>query len=107
MNRTVRQAAQPAPDFASGDARLVEAWRHEFLHVAMMSAFVAMGCNNLVRDASGAAIVAIDGNLPEEPAVYRAIRQGLLELPDHFEAPMLAAQAAYDGLAIAIDASGP
>ena len=84
------------------DFRLQKAWGHEFLHIAMMSAFVAMGCNGLAQKGSAAGLAAIEGNIPDEPAVHRAIRQGLLELPEHLESLQGTTQRAYDALAAAI-----
>ncbi len=85
------------------EQRLIEAWRHEFLHVAMMSAFVAMGCNAIGRETSEDSLGSIEANVPEEPAIYRAIRQGLLDIQPQYSPAMLAAQAAYDELSHAID----
>lgn len=94
---TPREAPTPAER-----VRLSEAWSHEFLHVAMMSAFVAMGCNGLALRGSAAGMAAIEVNIPDEPAVNRAIRQGLLELPDGFETLKATVQRAYDSLERAI-----
>ena len=86
----------------SGDARLIEAWRHEFLHVAMMSAFVTMRCNALGPNSGGDALELVESNVPEEPAVYRAIRQGLLDVQPMYSAALFAAQTAYEALTNAI-----
>ncbi|MBK9080162.1 MAG: PilZ domain-containing protein [Hyphomicrobium sp.] len=86
------------------ELRLVKAWSHEFLHLAMMSAFVAMGCNAVLRDNRAHSLAEIEPNIPEAPAIYRAIRQGLLELPQRYSLAMLAAQDAYGVVGKAIDA---
>lgn len=96
-----RLAPREAPTPAER-VRLAEAWSHEFLHVAMMSAFVTMGCNGLALRGSAAGMAAVEVNIPDEPAVNRAIRQGLLELPDGFETLNASAQRAYDSLERAI-----
>jgi hypothetical protein len=69
--------APSAPKTASdiGDTRLQKVWSHEFLHVAMMTAFATMGCNRLAAKGSPAGMAAVEGNIPDEPAVHRAIRQ--------------------------------
>jgi len=77
------------------DLRLIKAWSHEFLHVAMMSAFVALGCNAMKRDQRARLLVEIDANLPEEAAIHRAIRQGLLTLPTRYAAAQVIVQYAY------------
>lgn len=83
-------------------ARLTEAWSHEFLHVAMMSAYVAMGCNGLALRSSPAGMATIDGDIPDEPAVHRAIRQGLLEFSPKLALLQATVQRAYDASAHAI-----
>ncbi len=86
------------------DLRLIKAWSHEFLHVAMMSAFVALGCNAMKRDQRARLLVEIDANLPEEAAIHRAIRQGLLTLPTRYAAAQFIVQDAYLLVTTAIDA---
>lgn len=99
----VNNAYSDDKDLVGGSERLIEAWRHEFMHVAMMSAFVTMGCNALAENASLNGIAAVEINLPEEPALYRAISQGLLEMPRRYGAALMAAQIAYDHLGIALN----
>lgn len=104
---TIRTQSPDAHAYANaghgGSERLIEAWRHEFMHVAMMTAFVTMGCNTLAEHASLKGLAAVEINLPEEPAIYRAVSQGLLEMPRRYSAALLAAQSSYDYLGVAMD----
>lgn len=78
--------------------RLVEAWRHEFLHVAMMAAFVTMKSTAAGAKPSAEDLTAIDANLPAEPAIDRAIRHGHLEISSRYSPALFAAKAAYEQL---------
>jgi PilZ domain len=102
MSQAVRAALAAEPVFDASEVRLMEAWRHEFMHVAMMSAFVTMGCNVLAENGSLGGLAALQSNLPEEPAIYRAIRQGLLEVPARYTSALSSAQTAYDQLGSAL-----
>lgn len=97
------QSANQLPGDAA-ELRLIKAWSHEFLHVAMMSAFVALGCNAMKRDQRTQMLIEIDANLPEEAAVDRAIRQGLLSLPIRYAASQFIIQDAYRLVASAVEA---
>lgn len=99
-----RQAPEGRPQARSpeDERRLAEAWSHEFLHVAMMSAFVAMGCNTLALRRSPAGMAAIEGNIPDEPAIHRAIRQGLLDLPTGHDPLLTSVERAYAAMDRAI-----
>ncbi len=102
MQTQLRPLSQPV-DYDDSELRLIKAWSHEFLHLAMMSAFVGMGCNAAARDNRVSGLRQIEPNLPEAPAIYRAIRQGLLALPQRYAPALLAAQTAYGAVAIAIN----
>lgn len=86
-----------------GDARLLQAWSHEFLHVAMMSAFVSLGCNGMKRELRRGALDEIAGNLPDDPAIHRALRNGLLSVPTRYAATQYVVQDAYDQVAAATE----
>jgi hypothetical protein len=85
-------------------ARLVEAWRHEFLHVAMMTAFVTMHCAAATINPSAAKLAEIESTVPAEAAIDRAIRQRHLEISSRYAPALFAAQAAYENLAVAVAA---
>ena len=102
MQTQLRPLSQPV-DYDDSELPLIKAWSHEFLHLAMMSAFVGMGCNAAARDNRVSGLRQIEPNLPEAPAIYRATRQGLLELPQRYAPALLAAQTAYGAVAIAIN----
>ena len=84
---------------AEAEARLLKAWSHEFLHVAMMSAFVSLGCNTMKREQRGRLFSEIAGNIPDDPAVHRALRNGLLSLPTRYAAAQYIVQDAYSQVA--------
>lgn len=81
------------------EARLLKAWSHEFLHVAMMSAFVSLGCNAMKREQRGRLFSEIAGHIPDDPAVHRALRNGLLTLPTRYAAAQYIVQDAYNQVA--------
>jgi hypothetical protein len=85
-------------EFDSDQLRLVEAWRHEFLHVGMMTAFVTMSYVEAVRRGSESRLDEVEAQLPDEPAIDRAIRQGLFEIAPQFDTVLQAAKVAYDDL---------
>lgn len=104
MTALMSKATSRIPEPTVEENRLIEAWRHEFMHVAMMTAFVTMGCNGLGDHASRTAIAAVEANLPETPAVYRAIHQGLLDIPSRYDPAFAAVTAAHDQLSISLAA---
>jgi PilZ domain len=102
---------QTASDYAAGhdqanqdQMRLIEAWRHEFLHVAMMTAFVTMHCADARANPTAAELEGIESTVPADPAIDRAIRQGHLEISSRFAPALFAAQSAYDNLNTALAA---
>lgn len=98
---TGRPATSKHTASLSDQARLVDAWRHEIMHVAMKSAFVTMGCNAMIADRCYSNFPAILGHLPEESSIHRAVSQGLLELPPHFRGALNSVQDAYEKLGAA------
>lgn len=82
-------------DSAATEARLLKAWSHEFLHVAMMSAFVSLGCNAMQREQRARLLQETAANLPDSPAVHRALKNGLLTLPTRYAAAQYVVQDAY------------
>ena len=92
------------PHIDRDQARLIEAWRHEFLHVAMMTAFVTMGCTAATEQDVAAALANAETHVPAGPAIHRAVRQGLLHISTRFDPAYFAAQDGYDRLDIAISA---
>ena len=101
--------ARDDEEFERDQLRLVHAWRHEFLHTAMMSAFVTMACNAVAGSSDAAGLVAIASNLPQEPAIDRAIHHGHLGFSSRYNPAFFAAQEAYmkcsDAIAIFRDVS--
>lgn len=85
------------------EARLLKAWSHEFLHVAMMSAFVSLGCNAMKREQRARLLTEIAANIPDDPAVHRALRNGLLSLPTRYAAAQYIVQDAYTQVAAATE----
>lgn len=83
------------------DVRLLTSWSHEFLHVAMMSAFVSLGCNCMKREQTLRLLPQIAGNIPDDPAVHRALRNGLLSMPTRYAAAQYVVQDAYTQVAAA------
>ena len=75
--------------------RLVQAWRHEFLHVSMMAAFVTMACTAAAGQPEPRGLQSVEANLPDEPAIDRAIRHGLLAISSRYNPAFFAAQEAY------------
>jgi hypothetical protein len=96
-------ASEPSP-LASEQMRLVEAWRHEFLHVAMMTAFVTMNCAAARHNPTAAELAEIESAVPADPAIDRAIRQRHFEISSRYAPALCAAQAAYENLATAVAA---
>jgi PilZ domain len=78
--------------------RLIEAWRHEFLHVAMMTAFVTMHSADARDNPTAAELEGIESTVPADPAIDRAVRQGHLEISSRYAPALFAAQSAYDNL---------
>lgn len=104
MIRLTSNVALKLPEVDGREQRLIEALRHEFLHVAMMTAFVTMGCNAIGKTANDDVLASIEAHVPEEPAIFRAIRQGLLDVQAQYASAVFAAQGAYDALSNAIEA---
>jgi hypothetical protein len=98
MAQTARAYATDVSDFDSDQMRLIEAWRHEFLHVAMMTAFVTMSYMAAVEQGNASRLEDVEAQLPDEPAIDRAIQQGLFEIAPQFDAVLQAAKVAYDDL---------
>lgn len=102
---STRQAAPETlaqgQNLADDEARLLKAWSHEFLHVAMMSAFVSLGCNCMRREQTARLLPQIAGNIPDDPAVHRALRNGLLTMPTRYAAAQYVVQDAYAQVAAA------
>jgi PilZ domain len=95
MASTACSAVADQAEYDSDQARLLQAWRHEFLHVAMMSAFVTMGCTAAAGQDNGNGLLAMEANLPDEPAIERAIRHGILAISSRYNPAFFAAQEAY------------
>jgi PilZ domain len=95
MARSAVAHAENHDEYERDQARLVQAWRHEFLHVAMMSAFVTMGCNAIANHDKLSGLSLLENNLPAEPAIDRAIHHGLLAISSRYNPAFFAAQEAY------------
>jgi hypothetical protein len=85
------------------EQQLIGAWRHEFLHIAGLSAFVSMSLNGLPDDSPESAILLADLTLPDEAAIFRAIRQGLLAFPDCISPAFAAVAQTYETLQYSAD----
>ena len=102
MTQTARADATDHAELDREQTRLIAAWRHEFLHAAMMTAFVTMRCADVARQVDLAGLDAIDAHLPQQPAIDRAIRQGLLQVSSRFSPAFFAGRAAYKTLEVAL-----
>lgn len=102
MHPTPLKPKTTASQTSKMDPRLPAVWGHELLHVAMMSAQVTLGCNKLALRESAAGMAVLDPNIPDEPAVHRAIEQDLLALPADMLALQETTQRAYEALSMAI-----
>jgi hypothetical protein len=102
MTRLATALASEASQTNGDQTRLIEAWRHEFLHVAMMTAFVTMHCAAARDNPTAAELAEIESTVPAEAAIDRAIRQGHLEISSRYAPALFAAQAAYDYLNTAV-----